>query len=904
MASTCTALNLSDSSKCSELAHSSDGLFCRFHEKQCHGLYKGYKIRNAQLDGLDKDPPLYLLNSESSLRNETFANVTDEDTLNVLHKHLFKKQVLLDRVIRARKLHHSRFYSLNLDYGHKAYLDKLTNDKFSVLRALERLERQTAEVLYAERKWFKWVRQQQDEEDAARVKESEIVKKEAKLFRRHWKEVGARMDQKRRVEELKKQETDLEAAYREAQAQKDEETDDEEGWDPIEDAVEDERGSFVDMMRHLLWLPPSSAHNQGCNQQTEYDVQPGPSTEKNMSAASARDPGKENIDPNAGKSKNARKRAKAKAKALDLSKPDMAGSKDVENMDEVRVEVNESREAMRKRLQEGVKYNAGEGVRGEMMAGTIETPLATLGRIPGIPGEEVEKILEEVAEIKSLLLCRLLLSYAAMLPAALRAESVQAFMADNDVKTADLRDVCLRFERPTLQEVRDACADFFRGEDESEDESNNGMDNDGEDDPDTKGLMKFHSKHISEKWRSEHEEKIDSHARTRGMISEADRALVDFGVVNDEGKFQQRKIRIKLCGKHIYNYPSTGSVPRAGWLHYSVVTKNSSLFDAIELCRNWGEFWELNVLTVFNYFPSPKWEQWGGDRLQTQLLQLGFIPYLRFDHADEVTQQNRAAVRSQGARIEVKNVIAGHIKRDDPVSRRLAQYLAMQSRYVVMLVRDAKTGRVLVTPEEEHCWLVRTKVGRSDWVVKKSVGDDLFQQISGKKAREWQFGFTDYYDVIIWDLLPAQPFAVVFTTLQDALIKAHRICGGMDMYLSMSPILRTITRDRDTGRTRDANPGDESIWDDLCHEGSRLIFTSDPSLRRAERKSGGGSREVKDDEFDTTAPPNWYYSDIDAAEDVILFPINIARGKGNNKIVDCDDPITSEQTNGQDPTDI
>jgi hypothetical protein len=134
----CTALNVSDSNQCSESATSSDGLFCRFHTRQCYGLYRGYKIRNAQLEGLNASPPKYLAESETQLRNDNFTAIEDEATLNEVHNYLFRKHALLDRVIRARRLHHSRFYSLTLDYGHKAYLDKLVNDKFIVLRALER----------------------------------------------------------------------------------------------------------------------------------------------------------------------------------------------------------------------------------------------------------------------------------------------------------------------------------------------------------------------------------------------------------------------------------------------------------------------------------------------------------------------------------------------------------------------------------------------------------------------------------------------------------------------------------------------------------------------------------------------------------------------------------------------
>ena len=578
-----------------------------------------------------------------------------------------------------------------------------------VVRALERLERRTAEVLYAQRRWFQLVRERQDEEEAARMKESEMVKKEAKLFRRHWKEVEARVKEKRAAEEVKRQEAALEEAYTLRKAEMSAEEGDEE-WDPIEDAVEEERGAFVDMMRHLLWLG-SSAQDRSLEagvSKSSAEKQPIPD-DPATTAAGIDGKGKENVDPSASKSKNARKRDKKKEKALMISKPESNGSSDVEETGEVKVELNETRENMRKRLTEGVRFQPGAGIRGPMTAGTIESPLATHGRIPGMPTDEVDRTLKEVAEIKLYLFSRLLLSQAAILPAAIRAESVDEFLTDAEVTTQDLRDLCLRVEKPSLQEVRDACADFFRGERE-EDEGKSDEDSDDEEDPETKNLMKFKRNHVPDKWRSRHEEEVDERKAAISVIAESDQTLVDFGKIED-GEFKHRKVRVKVCGKTIWNYPSSSPVPRQGWLHYSIIAKNSRVFDAIELCRNWDEFWELNVLAVFRYFPCPHWEQWCGNRFRQQLLQLGFIPYLQFDEAETHTVQRQASGQGQKvhAAVEYKNVIAAHIKRNDAISRRFVPYLSMQAGTVVLLVRDAKTGRVLVTPPDEHCWLVRER---------------------------------------------------------------------------------------------------------------------------------------------------------------------------------------------------
>lgn len=110
MASLCTALNLSNEQHCAKPATSSNGLFCTFHAHQCYGLYRGYKRRNAQLDKLSANPPMYFVNSSTPLANDSFANVQTEALCSQIHEHLFSEFQLIDRVIRARRLHNSRFY--------------------------------------------------------------------------------------------------------------------------------------------------------------------------------------------------------------------------------------------------------------------------------------------------------------------------------------------------------------------------------------------------------------------------------------------------------------------------------------------------------------------------------------------------------------------------------------------------------------------------------------------------------------------------------------------------------------------------------------------------------------------------------------------------------------------------
>ena len=88
-----------------------------------------------------------------------------------------------------------------------------------------------------------------------------------------------------------------------------------------------------------------------------------------------------------------------------------------------------------------------------MIGGTVESHPYAIGRIPPIPADVVDTILDEVAEIKLYLLCRLLLSQATLLPAALQADSVETFFANPEIASSDLRNLCLRLEQPSLQEI-------------------------------------------------------------------------------------------------------------------------------------------------------------------------------------------------------------------------------------------------------------------------------------------------------------------------------------------------------------------------------------------------------------------------------------------------------------------
>jgi hypothetical protein len=150
----------------------------------------------------------------------------------------------------------------------------------------------------------------------------------------------------------------------------------------------------------------------------------------------------------------------------------------------------------------------------------------------------------------------------------------------------------------------------------------------------------------------------------------------------------------------------------------------------------------------------------------------GFIPYFDFSEADRYSSYNqtsRGSGRRQHAVLESRNFMCAGIERNSMAMRRFIQYLQMHSSSVLALVRDAKTGNILVEPPRDQLWLIRTKSGlgrasRGEWDVVREVGPVFFKEMD--ELRHWHFGFPDYYDVYVWSTKPGEPFPVLYNTIQ------------------------------------------------------------------------------------------------------------------------------------------
>lgn len=587
-----------------------------------------------------------------------------------------------------------------------------------LLKALEKIGKRAVALMHEQIQWYDWDKKFQEEEEKHGASESKKVKLESLLFKRHQKEIARHQRELKHRKDKKRQEEYLHEEYTQRLSEMSEEEQDE--WDPIKDVYGYEKDNYVDLIKFFLMLKDEKDSD-------EHDDNPG------IVAADSAAP----VAPT-GKvlSKSAKKRArKTNAEEKKMADPsfqtaDGRGSNVIEM---------ETRQQMRERLSKPVKFERESGYYFDD-SGQPGINATT----PVLPDAEIDQLLVEVAEIKNFLFCRLLLSQATLLSIALETDSIEDFLERSEVTREHLRDLCLKLERPNLQDVRDACADFIRERDGIvEEQTPNVEDKDDIDGSDKRAnnpyLISMMPEVLPVKYHTKRERKAK---KSKKASMEADdtgeHGVLDFGRTTDESQYPRTRTRSKVCGHYMYNYRSEKALNRGGWFHFSVIAKDSDLFDAVELCRNWNEFFELNILCCFHYFPAPKWTRFTGDMRRQQLMQLGFIPYFTGDKAEKVTHYaqtgSRGMARRSHAVVEMRSFICGHVKRDDPVSRRFIQYLSNETWELRALVRDRKTGHILIQPPKDELWLVREKSGwgrasRNEFSIVSEVGATFFEQM-------------------------------------------------------------------------------------------------------------------------------------------------------------------------------
>ncbi|KAG8162053.1 hypothetical protein KVR01_007818 [Diaporthe batatas] len=880
----CQALSLSDSKRCLAQATAYNNLFCAYHAKLCFGLYMGYKRRNARLDKLGVDGPAFLTNNSSiPPANLSFKNLKDPAELHEIQEHLFDQYVLLGQVIAARQLHHKHFFSLEMDYGHKVYLEKLQARHTGTLRALERIGQRISAVLYEKEQWYKWVKATQAEEEATREKEQKKVKLEAAMLRC----LKIKEDEQR-------QSAYLDEVWRERMAAANEEEGGDEDWDPIEDILAEDREKYLDLIRQFLWFEPAETNDdavQQDHQQQQHGPQTkeidGPAPQMQVMEATVADEDEEEeaegtpskVKKSKTKSKGKKKKGKKPAAAttsvpqpsgqLTASKAAVPAHKPASQLTAYTAPINqlevgkghiESPEEVRRRLREGVERDH-SGLSGPQLLGTIQNPVETHGRTAPLPEEEIEKLVLDITEINALLLCRMLLSHATLLPAALRAKSVEEFIADPSISHTDLRDLCLKVEQPKLQELRDACADFARG------------DNPDPPPPEEEVEVLSTEEVLRRNLMYGDMNGMGLFAMLMSSTSKKLMAAEDPG--NQEKRPKDKRMKITVCGKTIWNHASEAAMARDGWLQFSVMAKDCSFEDAVSLCRNWDEFYELQSLVLWQFFPSAKWASWTQNALTGQLLHLGFIPFQTLFMADILSRHDQVGSKGRHRRQhhieECRNLICAHMKRGDPVTNRFIDYCIMQAGTLQILVRDGKTKQILYAPNEENArWIHRVKSGlgrasKNEYIVTSAVDSKMLEALD--HGRDWRFGFDAHYELYIWDFVPGESSMVLFHHLVDMLRRARRMQEFRDLYGHQKHVLEHLTQDADTMRVRQIRPGEEApnIYD----------FVTGPTAQYAiqNNKCGVKWTEKPLELVENGAAPSPYtlYNDADVAEDEVLF---------------------------------
>lgn len=165
-------------------------------------------------------------------------------------------------------------------------------------------------------------------------------------------------------------------------------------WDPFEDELKEGREKFVDMMQQLLWLDSGKGPKTVDSAQADPGAAAGNQSNDNQGETNAvgsesKDSGA--VPPAKALNRNQKKRAKKQAKettALTHNETESSSP---------RIEVNETQDEIRERLLKGAIFNPLTRADSDSQwAGTITNPAETVGKIPGMPAQEVDKLIDEV----------------------------------------------------------------------------------------------------------------------------------------------------------------------------------------------------------------------------------------------------------------------------------------------------------------------------------------------------------------------------------------------------------------------------------------------------------------------------------------------------------------------------
>jgi hypothetical protein len=204
-----------------------------------------------------------------------------------------------------------------------------------MIKALQKLGRRAATVMYEQKQWFTWIKQCQEKEDEEAENESKKVKLESLLFKRHQKEIYRHRREMRSRENGKRHEQYLNKVYIQRISEMSEEEQDE--WDPIQDVYGYEKENYMDLIKFFLML----------DHQEQTGESPAEDEESQVDASLESKPAEKSL------SKSTKKRAR-RANA-DPHKKEDNDTASTDNQDTNFIEM-ETREQMRKRLRSPVKF--------------------------------------------------------------------------------------------------------------------------------------------------------------------------------------------------------------------------------------------------------------------------------------------------------------------------------------------------------------------------------------------------------------------------------------------------------------------------------------------------------------------------------------------------------------------
>lgn len=140
---------------------------------------------------------------------------------------------------------------------------------------------------------------------------------------------------------------------------------------------------------------------------------------------------------------------------------------------------------------------------------------------------------------------------------------------------ADLRNRCLKVEQPTLQALRDACADFAR---DNESDVELAREDEVRQHASTQIPARKNVYDLLREWSMF--QNLISPVGRKALEEQADLLLAE------DAPKKSGKMKVRICGRGIWNYGSENAMARNGWLPCSIMAKDCSFEEAIALCRN------------------------------------------------------------------------------------------------------------------------------------------------------------------------------------------------------------------------------------------------------------------------------------------------------------------------------